>query len=347
MKLKLAIALLVITSVGCYQSKEPSLSPEQLELLERQRQDSIQLVLDSVMLVQIKIPRPVDTTFFSNELIEQFHEMATRTSGELKVVVKSTLIIQTIKEIINENATKDLDLMIIMDKTGSMMDDIISIKTGVKEILDELGKRGITRIAIATYGDKNFDGVNWFDYMEFDDDLQRSIEYINSIRVTGGADYPESVIDGVYMAIDSTFWKSTTKKIAIVLGDAPSHIGALSSHTIDNVVNKAISREIDINLYPIVLSPENADTRINDYMQQLPLIESVYPIPSKGLITLKVSDMRSLTYEIYNVSGALIQNGEVSKPVTRLDLQGNEPGLYILRVIDDRKNFDQKKLIIN
>lgn len=95
------------------------------------------------------------------------------------------------------------DIVFIIDTTGSMSGEISSVKSTITQFVDELKNRGIiANLALVDYKDITSDGLDstvvhmnggssWFmDTQDYKDE-------ISSLRVSGGGDRPESVVDAL------------------------------------------------------------------------------------------------------------------------------------------------------
>ena len=264
----------------------------------------------------------------------------------MKVVANSRFVSKVIKSIIEEHGADGADFMIIMDNTGSMSDDIKNIKVGLDQILTSMEEYEDIRLAVATYGDRWVDGDKWYRFKSFENDFKDTRAFLESITVTGGGDYPESVYDGVYNTFNENFWQSDRKRIAILLGDAPSLVDDLSKHNHDEIIEAAKSEGVNMNLYPIVLSPYSTEYGSPESMQSLSFIESIYPNPSKGVINVSFNQINDLELEIFDKSGKSVKKASITGENMRLDLYDLENGLYVIRVLDAKKNYDIKKFVL-
>ena len=121
----------------------------------------------------------------------------------------------------------DIDVVFVVDATGSMTDDIDAVRSNVSGILTKLAS--ITdsyRVALVTYKDFSDSGGDPDDYpsqvnLDFTTDADALRSALGNLEVTGGGDWPETVYSGVTSALNLS-WRSGVRKIAIVLGDAPA-----------------------------------------------------------------------------------------------------------------------------
>jgi hypothetical protein len=203
------------------------------------------------------------------------------------------------------------------------------------------------RLAIALYGDKNSDGDDWYSYKCFNYDYELAYDFINEIKITGGDDYPESVYDGYFEAQKENFWQSKTKRMVVLIGDAPPLEKPLSNYSMKDIIADANSKKIKMNFYPIVVSP--SDTVPENEMrkfQKMNLVNSIYPNPSNGEFTIDFGATNIVKIEVYNASANLIFSMHNSDNKKNIDLSGKPNGLYIVRAYDLYHNYDEKKVII-
>jgi len=331
----------------CTSPDKPVLTESEKLELSRVENDSLMIVFDSIMEVKIDIPQLIDSIVISQECLQQFNTLARETHGEVKVVANSRFVAKEIANIIENNVIDNTDLMIIIDKTSSMADDLDNIKKGLDQILSSLKEYNNIRLSVSTYGDKNIDGNLWYDFKNFETDFESTMKFIENIQMTHGGDFPESVYDGIHEAFQEEFWQSDSKRIVILLGDAPSLDSTLTTYTEKDIVNIATNENINMNFYPIVLSPYNGELGTTKKMQNLTFIESVYPNPSGGPFTLKLNQLGTFNFEIFNQNGELIKSEIINSETYKSDLYDYPNGLYIIRVSDNDKNFDTRKIILN
>ena len=91
------------------------------------------------------------------------------------------------------------DLMFIIDNTGSMSDDISSVKRQASHIIDRIRHLGdaTVRVGLALYSDLCVDPSGWLKFQDLTTDLDMIQRQILAIGVAGGGDIPESVYDAL------------------------------------------------------------------------------------------------------------------------------------------------------
>ncbi|MEM7347145.1 MAG: hypothetical protein AAF485_23135, partial [Chloroflexota bacterium] len=75
---------------------------------------------------------------------------------------------------------------------------------------------------------------------------------INKLRPSGGGDAPEAVYDGLRVACDTLSWRNYSRRIAILVGDAPPHRNCLCGLTSDS--STAILEQTNVVLYALGLT---------------------------------------------------------------------------------------------
>jgi Mg-chelatase subunit ChlD len=169
--------------------------------------------------------------------------------GELVYSTGADDVVDKIEELLRGEEGKTVDLVICLDTTGSMRDDIDSLR---RLLIDHLKK------AIAGFKGFRIGMVLYKDYYEtyltrvipFTGDFEQFQTSLNNIRVGGGRDIPEAVHEALYDGATKFPWDAETK-IMILVGDAPPHPrqrGTVSKEMVDNAV-----AERDIRLNAIIL----------------------------------------------------------------------------------------------
>lgn len=183
---------------------------------------------------------------------EAFNGLASYTDGEKYDASTASEVPNIIINVINDQvAGANTDLVFLIDNTGSMSDDIGYIITNLTSIISELPAG--TKLSIAVYNDANLDAEGWYKYTELSSVYSNAVSFLNSISVYGGGDIPESVYDGIYLTVDKLSWRESSKKMIIVIGDAPPLEGELTTYSLAQVIDKCTKNEISVNLYPILI----------------------------------------------------------------------------------------------
>jgi hypothetical protein len=120
---------------------------------------------------------------------------------------------------------RDLELAIVMDATASMRPMVDQARAGIDSLivfLSDISRE--MRLAFIAYRDHDNKPV--WDGHAFTTNVNSIRDYLFKLRITGGADYPEAVFEGLAACAELKWSKQATKQIVLV-GDAPPHEGDL------------------------------------------------------------------------------------------------------------------------
>ncbi len=89
----------------------------------------------------------------------------------------------------------------------------------------------------------------------------------------------------------------------------------------------------------------NTCTGVKSFNETTPGL-SLYPNPTSGLITLKIDNYTpSLTIEVYNTLGERMQLQKPEADIITINLGNVAAGIYIIKLVEDGKALDIKKVI--
>lgn len=141
---------------------------------------------------------------------------------------------------------ESVDIVLVIDATRSMADDIERIRVNMPSILKQASKDRVLRIGLVTYRDINEEYLTKkYDFSNY----QNFEKIINSIQVNSGGDWPEEVYAGLHVAVNSFVWQSQNK-IVFLMGDAPARDPTHTTVNISQVINNANMKGIKI--YPFI-----------------------------------------------------------------------------------------------
>jgi Ca2+-binding RTX toxin-like protein/lysophospholipase L1-like esterase len=141
----------------------------------------------------------------------------------------------------------DVDVVFVVDTTGSMGDDIAAVQSFATDVVNQLTQNFATyRCALVTYRDHPSWTGDLTDYpsrvdLDFTDDPAAIVSAISTIQLGDGGDTPESVYSGLKAGIGLS-WRPGVKKIVLQLGDAPPHDPEpVTNYTANDVVEAALA----------------------------------------------------------------------------------------------------------
>ncbi len=167
---------------------------------------------------------------------------------------------QVIDDVVDERAEDQMDLVILLDTTGSMRDDEAAVAAKLAEVISTVAANS-GRIGLASYGDNDGCDSPWFDSNDggFLDTTQLDpatieAELATGIMQTDGCDWPESMYDGIHEALDTYQWSSTTSRSLIVLTDADAKQPPESTHSAADVDARLTALGVNLDIIVVGIS---------------------------------------------------------------------------------------------
>ncbi|MDR2740893.1 MAG: VWA domain-containing protein [Treponema sp.] len=171
-------------------------------------------------VVQTPLAGPPEGNYMK-DTVNAFKSIANSGKGDLVYSKGPEDLVQKIGEILEGERGRTLDLVLCLDTTNSMKDDIDSVRSLLIPMLEDM----ITgfpdfRIGMVLYKDYFEEYLN--QVIPFTKDLGTVRKSLASIRVSGGRDLPEAIYEALYEAAVKFPWEAETNLI-ILIGDAPPH----------------------------------------------------------------------------------------------------------------------------
>ncbi len=123
-------------------------------------------------------------------------------------------------------AYAQLDLLFLIDATGSMGDEIDKLKATMADIADQIAtlpEQPDVRYGLVAYRDRG-DAfvVRSYDFTPNLDAFQRTLA---ALRADGGGDEPEALNEALHRSLNELSWRGDdTVRLAILVADAPPHL---------------------------------------------------------------------------------------------------------------------------
>ncbi len=151
-----------------------------------------------------------------------------------------------------------VDVMFLLDVTGSMQDEIDGVSQGIQNFATELGRRNLdARVGLIAFTDRltatDSFGRRWtgkepevltFGSAPFTNDMVAFQSRVGRIRADGGGDVNESSLDATALAARQPFRPSAVKVI-ILITDAPPHIPDREMKSVDGTAEIVRTSGID------------------------------------------------------------------------------------------------------
>ena len=189
--------------------------------------------------------------------------------------------------------TSGLDLMFLVDCTGSMSSWINTVKEQLYNIIDSVGvENPMSSIRISFVGYRDFCDKERFSIIDFTEDAAAVTKFIAGVQAIGGGDLPEDISGGLQKALKQS-WKSPAK-YCILIADSPPH-------------NKKYYDSYTIG-----------DDYPNGHIEDIPLEELITQFAKKGIefFGIKITDHTNKMYKILSESYSKI----TKRPIETADL---------------------------
>ena len=196
-------------------------------------------------VTQRPLPGPPEGNYM-RDTIDAFTEIA----GENVVYSTGPAdLVEKIKGILEKERDKTADIVICLDTTGSMRDDIAAVRLKMIPMLRELTARfPAFRIGMVLYKDYHEEYIT--KEIPFTGDFSVFQRNLNAIKVGGGRDIPEAVYEALYAGVRQFPWEAEAR-IMILIGDAPPHPRPRGKIT-KEMVNQAAADQ-NVKVHAIIL----------------------------------------------------------------------------------------------
>jgi hypothetical protein len=144
-----------------------------------------------------------------------------------------------------------LDLMFVVDTTGSMSDELNYLTAEFENIIGRIENnypQVTINFGLVVYRDKGDDYV--VKNYDFTDSLEKMQEQLSAQSSSGGGDYPEAMDQALATAVNYQWRGGNTARMLFLVADAPPHNNKLQA-TLDNVI---LARKQGIHIFPIAAS---------------------------------------------------------------------------------------------
>ncbi|MCL2797508.1 MAG: VWA domain-containing protein [Firmicutes bacterium] len=145
-----------------------------------------------------------------------------------------------------------IELMFVIDTTGSMGDEIAYLRAELVDVVSRASEAtgAQIKLAILLYKDKG--DVYVTQYYDFTTDLSAQQKVLNSVKASGGGDYPEAVDIALSEAASKQWSSANTTKLIFHVLDAPPHDGQGNKTLFKSSILKAA--ELGIRMIPVASS---------------------------------------------------------------------------------------------
>lgn len=209
-----------------------------------------------IRVTQRPFPRPApapekepDESLYMKETVQAFESIAHSGKGDALFSTGEGDINDKLGRILDKAEGKSVDLVLCLDTTESMKDDIDAVKESLPAMIQaRIADFSSFRLGIVLYKDYFEDYlVKRFD---FTTDFRAFTANVSAVKVAGGRDIPEAVYEALYEAAVSFPWAAEARMI-VLIGDAPPH--PLPRGKIDGAMAQAEAVKRGIEVSAIIL----------------------------------------------------------------------------------------------
>ena len=150
-----------------------------------------------------------------------------------------------------------LDVLFLLDSTGSMADEIDRIKDTLLSIsarISDLPSQPDLRFGMVSYRDRG--DLYITRVFDFDSDPAQFSDTIRNVRADGGGDEPESLNEALHTALNAPDWRrADAVRLVFLLADAPPHLDYQDDF--DYAVEMVEARKRGIKIFSVASSGLN------------------------------------------------------------------------------------------
>lgn len=195
-------------------------------------------------------PPQADASIFMPSTLEAFTEIAKSNDGSIQYSWGTEDIVPRLARLIDAVPGESLDLVICIDTTASMEDDIDALRALLPDMIrDKTARFRNFRLGLVTYKDYFEEYV--VQKHPFTSALATFVNSLNRIRVRGGGDIPEAVYEALHEGLTGFDWLAP-ERMMVLIGDAPPHPiprGRINKSTVDTL-SAALKVQIDVIILP-------------------------------------------------------------------------------------------------
>lgn len=115
-----------------------------------------------------------------------------------------------------------LDVVLVIDSTGSMQHVIDELKSNMAALVENLQRLVPTaRIGAVAFRDRGDEYVVRWSDLSFHGNKVNG--FLDQLRAEGGGDWEEGVLDALDTAVNDLSWRKRSKKVIVLVGSSPPH----------------------------------------------------------------------------------------------------------------------------
>lgn len=182
---------------------------------------------------------------YMSETVAEYERISAESDGTARRSTGREDVVNQIGEMIREATGASLDLVLAIDTTESMEDDVPFLKENLIPLVTETTSE-FERFRLGLVYYKDYFEEYLIQQYDFQEDLSLAQRVVDTIRVNGGRDIPEAVNEALYSAVTGFPWEAD-ERLVILIGDAPPHPRPRGNVTPEKVRQVAGERSVQLN----------------------------------------------------------------------------------------------------
>lgn len=196
---------------------------------------------------------------FDVEALDYLKKLSNRTGGFVTFSPRPTSFADSFDAVLNmilkDHGTEENDVVLIIDTTNSMANDIKNLKEKKDKILQKLSDKSNhpnLKLSLIAYRDNNNSYIAKIvrDFTTSARSFGGAIDELNAGE--GNQDIPEAILDALDLADAKLSWREGTNRSVILASDAPGFPVSYSNHTFEQIIERYRKKSPQITIYSIL-----------------------------------------------------------------------------------------------
>ncbi|WVN85695.1 uncharacterized protein L203_100844 [Cryptococcus depauperatus CBS 7841] len=221
---------------------------------------------------------------------------------------------------------KCIDLVFILDCTGSMQKYINSVRDHIIGICDMIrGEEGLNgpddlRVAVVNYRDHPpQDSTYVYKFHPFSSNVPEVQEYLKGLTASGGGDGPEAVTAAMAATLTELEWRREAARMAVLVADAPPHgIGEggdqFKGGDPDGHDPLVIARTMAQN--GITFFMVACEDTLSGYSHAVDFFQAICNMTSGVMLPLTTADLLAMT-----IVGSVLENMDMERLIAEIGIE--------------------------
>jgi hypothetical protein len=183
------------------------------------------------------------------QIATHYKRLALNSSGQYYSGIGRPLE-SAVTEMLQDQLVSGADVVFVIDHTSSMEDDISEIREEFQTLMGQFQAKQGVRVGIVTFSDVKSGSKYGYRAQNLTADFASLIQFLDEVELMGSI---EDMYGAIWKTVDEFDWKSTTKRMIVLIGDEKPATGKDTNFTEEEVLAKCARAGVDTNLYPILV----------------------------------------------------------------------------------------------